>query len=205
MTQRPARGEAGAPENRARRWYAPTVLGLLAAGGVAFLAASRQWVDATVASDGLPSDTIEITGSQALPLVSALALVVVTAALAVLATGGRVRRGVGVITVLAAAGGLWVVVTGDSSIDRAFADAVEQSPAFTGGDVPPSSQSVLWPIVAAAAFAIATALGALTVVVGHRWSAMSRRYEAPTGAAPTRPTTEADIWKALDEGRDPTE
>ncbi len=204
-TGQPVVAEAAAGEKRARRWYAPTVLGLLAAGGLAFLASSRQWVSATVASDGLPSDTIEITGSQALPLVGALALVVVTAALAVLATGGRVRRGVGVITVLAAAGGLWVVVTGGGSIDSAFADAVEQSPAFTGGDVPASSQSVLWPTVAAAAFAVATALGVLTVAVGHRWSAMSRRYEAPTGAAPTRPTTEADIWKALDEGRDPTE
>lgn len=189
----------------ARRWYAPTVLGLLAAGGVAFLASSRQWVNATVASDGLPSDTIEITGSQALPLVGALALVVVTAALAVLATGGRIRRGVGLITVLAAATGLWVVITGGGSVDSAFADAVEQSPAFTGGDVPPSSQSVLWPIVAGVAFAIATALGLLTVAVGHRWSAMSRRYEAPSGSAPALPRTEADIWKALDEGRDPTE
>ncbi|MGJ9423244.1 Trp biosynthesis-associated membrane protein [Aeromicrobium sp. CF3.5] len=198
-------GDATTDENRARRWYAPTVLGLLAAGGMAFLASSRQWANATVASDGLPSDTIEITGSQALPLMGALALVVVTAALAVLATGGRMRRGVGIITVLAAAGGLWVVITGGGSIDRAFADAVEQSPAFTGGDVPPFSQSVLWPVVAAAAFAIAVALGVVTVAMGHRWSAMSRRYEAPTGAAPTRPKTEADIWKALDEGRDPTE
>lgn len=199
------RGEPTANEGRARRWYAPTVLGLLAAGGAAFLAASRQWVGATVASDGLPSDTIEVTGSQAIPLVGALALVVVTAALAVLATGGRIRRGVGVITVLAAATGLWVVVTGGGAVDRAFADAVEQSPAFTGGDVPPSSQSLLWPIVAGVAFTIATALGVLTVAVGHRWSAMSRRYEAPAGTAPTQPKTEADIWKALDEGRDPTE
>lgn len=198
-------GEDGTQEKRARRWYAPTVLGLLAMGGLAFLSSSRQWVSATVASDGLPSDSVEITGSQALPLVGALALVVVTAALAVLATGGRVRRAVGAITVLAAVTGLWVVVTGGGSIDSAFADAVEQSPAFTGGEVPPSSQSVLWPVVAGVAFAIATVLGLLTVAVGHRWSAMSRRYEAPSGAAPARPRTEADIWKALDEGRDPTE
>lgn len=189
----------------ARRLYAPTVLGLLAAGGLAFLAVSRQWVSATVASDGLPSDTIEVSGSQALPLVGALALVVVTAALAVLATSGRIRRGVGVITVLAAAGALWVVVTGGDSVDRAFADAVEQSPAFTGGDVPDSSRSVLWPVVAAVALTVAAALGALTVAVGHRWSAMSRRYEPPAAGAPSLPKTEADIWKALDEGRDPTE
>jgi uncharacterized membrane protein (TIGR02234 family) len=190
---------------RARRWYVPTVLGLLATGGIAFFSASRQWVGATVASDGLPSEEVALTGADAVPLVSALALVVVTAALAVLATGGRLRRVVGVIAVLAALAGLVTVLTSGGAIDRAFAGAVAESPAFTGGTAPASDRSVLWPVVAAVAFAIATALGALTVLVGHRWPTMSRRYESPTTAAPTAPRTEAEIWKALDEGRDPTE
>ncbi len=190
---------------RARRWYVPTVLGMLASGGIAFFAASRQWVGATVASDGLPSDQIALSGTDAVPLVSALALVVVTAALAVLATGGRLRRLVGVVAVVAAVAGLWVVVTSGGAIDRAFGDAVAESPAFTGGTDPASDRSVLWPAVAAVAFAVSTALGVLTAVVGHRWPTMGRRYESPAAAAPTAPRTEAEIWKALDEGRDPTE
>lgn len=190
---------------RARRAYVPTVLGLLALGGVAFFAASRQWVGATVASDGLPSDQIALTGADTVPLVSALALVVVTAALAVLATGGRLRRTVGVVAVVAAVGGLWVVLTSGAPIDRAFADAVAESPAFTGGTDPASDRSVLWPVVAGVALAAAAALGGLTAAIGHRWPTMSRRYESPGAAAPTAPRTEAEIWKALDEGRDPTE
>ena len=44
------------------------------------------------------------------------------------------------------------------------------------------------------------------------WPEMSTRYDAPTGrsganepgSADDRPRTDAELWKALDEGRDPT-
>lgn len=188
-----------------RRWYAPAVLTLLAAGGIAFFASSRVWARGTVAATGLPSDSVAVSGSDAHPLVSALAVVVVAASLAVLATGGRARRVVGVITMLAALGGAWVVVTGGDAVDRAFSDAVAESPAFTGGNEPDNVVGALWPVVAVVAFVVAAAIGMLTTVLAGRWSTMGRRYERPGRAAPVTPETEADIWKALDEGRDPTE
>lgn len=189
----------------ARRLYAPTVLALLGAGGLAFFAASRVWARGTVTATGLPSDAVSVTGSAAHPLLGALAIVVVTAALAVLATGSRTRRAVGLVTVIAALGALWVVVTGGDRVERAFTDAVAQSPAFTGGNEPDSNAGALWPTVTAIAFVVAAALGALTVAMGQRWSTMSRRYEIPRKSAPVAPQTEADIWKALDEGHDPTQ
>jgi uncharacterized membrane protein (TIGR02234 family) len=190
---------------RLRRIYAPVVLLLLAAGGLAFLAASRTWAGGVVRAEGLPSDTVSVTGSDAHPAVGALAVVVVAAALAVLATGGRTRRAVGVVTVVAALAALWVVLTGHSAVDSAFLDAVRQSPAYTGQDVPDDAARVGWPALSVAAFAVALALGALTTAVGQRWPTMGGRYERPARHAPTAPQTEADIWKALDEGRDPTE
>ena len=108
-----------------RRLYAPVVLGTLAAGGLAFFSASRTWAHVRIATDGLPSDSVDVTGTDAQPLVSALAIVVVTAALAVLASSPRVRRVVGVFTVLVAIAGAAIVLLGASSLDDAVGRAVE--------------------------------------------------------------------------------
>ncbi len=85
-----------------RRLYAPVVLGTLAAGGLAFFALGRTWASSNVVADGLSTDTVSATGSDAHPLASALALVIVASALAILAASKRIRRAVGVLTVLVA-------------------------------------------------------------------------------------------------------
>lgn len=188
-----------------RRVYAPVVLGVLAAGGLAFLALGRTWARAQVASEGLPGDVVTVSGSDAHPLASALAVVVVTGAIAVLATGGRVRRGVGVLIASSSIGAIVAIAAGGSALDSTLKDAVAASPAFTGaGSVARSSTA--WDLAAYAALAIAAVLGASVVALAPRWPTMSGRYEAPSAtAAPAAPETEAEIWKALDEGRDPTE
>ena len=188
-----------------RRLYAPVVLGTLAAGGLAFFAASRTWAHVRIATDGLPSDSVDVTGADAQPLVSALALVVVTAALAVLAASPRVRRVVGVFTVLVAAAGAVIVLLGGSSLDNAVDHAVKASPAYTGtGDHDFTTSA--WKYVAALAFMIAAVLGGITAKLGASWPTMSSRYDAPAARpAVTAPQSDAEMWKALDEGRDPTQ
>ncbi len=199
MTEHPA----GAPrrERRAARLYAPVVLTLLACGGIAFFAASRAWVEATVRAEGLPPDPVTVTGTDAQPLVPALALVVVTGALAVLAASVRVRWLVGVLLVVVGLGAAVLVATGGSSIDAALDGAVRDSTAFTGDNVPDGSRSVLWPAVAIGAFVVTAVLGVLVIRMAGTWPTMGRRYESPAGQA----ETEDDLWSALDEGRDPTE
>jgi uncharacterized membrane protein (TIGR02234 family) len=187
-----------------RRLYVPVVLVLLAAGGVAFFAASRPWIEATVRAKGLPSDHVSVSGTDALPLVPALALVVVTGALAVLAASGRVRWVVGVMLVLVGIGAALLVATGGSALDDALRDAVRTSSAFTGGNAPDGSRVVVWPVVAGLAFVLAAGLGVLVVRLAGTWPTMGSRYESPTGSV-DRPRTEAELWAALDEGRDPTE
>ena len=80
-----------------------------------------------------------------------------------------------------------------------------ESTAFTGTNAPAETQVIWWPVLTSLALLVAAGLGGLTARAGHRWPTMGRRYEAPVAAAPQAPTTDADIWKALDEGRDPTE
>jgi len=188
-----------------RRLYVPVVLGTLAAGGLAFFTASRTWAHARVAAEGLPPDTVKVSGSDAQPIVTALALVAVTAALAVLASSPRLRRVVGVFTVVIALVGIVVVVTGGSSVDDALTKAVKASPAFTGSNTP-TTHHTIWLALTVTAFVLLAALGVLTARFGPAWPTMGSRYDAPrVRAAPMAPQTDADMWKALDEGRDPTQ
>jgi len=188
-----------------RRLYGPVVLGTLAAGGVAFFAASRTWAYASVTAQGLPSDRIEVTGSAAQPSVSALALVTVTSALAVLASSQRVRRVVGLFTVAVALGGFVLVVIGGSSRDDAFGRALKASPAFTGANEV-SAHHTVWAATAAISFALVAVCGSLTARFGSSWPTMGSQYDAPqprSHQAPVR--TDAEIWKAFDDGHDPTQ
>lgn len=188
-----------------RRLYAPVVLGTLATGGLAFFAASRTWAHVRVATDGLPSDSVDVTGADAQPLVSALALVVVTAALAVLAASPRVRRVVGAFLVAIALTAAVVVLFGGSSLDDAVDRAVKDSPAYAGSGDHDFTTSV-WKYVTAFAFVLAAFLGGVTAKLGARWPTMSSRYDAPAARpAVAAPQSDAEMWKALDEGRDPTQ
>lgn len=188
-----------------RRLYAPVVLGTLAAGGLAFFAASRTWAHVRIATDGLPSDSVDVTGAEAQPLASACAIVVVTAALAVLAASPRVRRVVGGFTVLVALAAGVVVLLGSSSLDGAVDRAVEASPAYTGTGGRDFSTSI-WKYVTVLGFVLAALLGGVTARLGATWPTMSSRYDAPAARpAVSDPQSDAEMWKALDEGRDPTQ
>ncbi|MEJ7633425.1 Trp biosynthesis-associated membrane protein [Aeromicrobium sp.] len=188
-----------------RRLYGPVVLGTLAAGGLAFFAASRSWAEVRIATDGLPSDSVSVTGADAQPLVPALAIVIVTAALAVLASSPRVRRVVGAFTILVAIAGAAVVVLDSSSLGDAVGRAVEESPAYTGTGSQDFSVSI-WKYVTTLGFVVAALLGGVTARLGGVWPTMGSRYESPAGRpAVTAPQSDAEMWKALDEGRDPTQ
>ncbi len=187
-----------------RRLYAPVVLTLLACGGLAFLAASRTWVEATVQAEGVPPDTVTVSGTDAQPLVPALALVVVTGSLAVLAASVRVRWVVGVLIFMVGLGAAVLIATGGPAVDGALDDAVQRSTAFTGENAPDGRHVVIWPVLAGAVFVLAGLLGLVVVRLAGTWPTMGSRYESPTGKADDA-RTEDDIWTALDEGRDPTE
>ena len=190
-----------------RRWFAPTVVGTLALGGLMFLGASRTWVSAAVRAEGLPTDEVAVTGADGLPVVAAMALVVAAGGLAVLSTRGRLRQVVGCVIVAASLLILVFVLTGAAQLESAFDDAVRQSAAFTGGDIPEPDGSA-WRWIVGACAVLTSALGALAVASSAQWPTMSGRYDRP--GAVEEPTVDPDeasgseLWKALDDGRDPT-
>ena len=167
------------------------------------LAATQSWAEVRVSTPGVPAETVAVTGSQVAPLTAALALVVLAASAAILPTGGWLRRSVG--AVMAAAGLVAAVVaaTADAAVRSALAEAVASSPASLGGGAGTGGADVSWwRWLAVAAALLAAAVGAATARRGAAWAGMGRRYDSPS--APPGPAAQADPWRALDAGQDPT-
>jgi uncharacterized membrane protein (TIGR02234 family) len=67
-----------------------------------------------------------------------------------------------------------------------------------------------WPVLSAVAGLLIVLAGLAVAVRGGSWSAMSARYESPTGrrvedAAQQRARADASLWSALERGEDPTD
>jgi hypothetical protein len=177
------------------------VLGLLAAGALALFAVTRVWASATVRTPGLPTDQVSVSGVDAAPILAGLAVVIVAAALGVVAAGGWLRQLIGLLiaTVAGFAALRALTINADGgALDRALKD----SPAYLGG-VNPSVNGAAWPWLATFAFVTACVLGAVVALRGRSWPRMSARYEreVPTTA---ESSDEADLWRAQDQGQDPT-
>ena len=191
---RPGRGRAGGSFGR-------TVLTGLAAAGLAAVAATSVWAVQDTTGPARPVGApLELAGSDLVPLAVPLTLVALASWGAVLVLRRRGRRVVAVVGAVAALTAAVVTVRRVLGAD----------------DVDPTA----WPWVTAAA---ATVTGLTLVrawVAAPGWPEMSSRYDrqgagAAAGPAPQQseqaqqaqhagPPGAADLWRALDEGRDPT-
>lgn len=140
------------------------------------------------------------------PAAGAIALVVLACWGVVLVTRGRVRRAVAALGVVASLGVLVVVVTGwSSAVTGLRADLTEVG---TVGAV----DHTVWLWLAGLGALASLAATVLAVRWAPGWPEMGSRYDAPTaggGAAAADLVDPADrssldLWKAMDEGRDPT-
>jgi hypothetical protein len=170
---------------------------------MALFAVTRVWASANVRTPGLPVDRVSVSGVDAAPILAGLAVVIVAAALGVVAAGGWLRQLVGLL-IAAVAGFAAVRALTLDAAGTTLSRAVTDSPAYIGGvKLNPLVESAAWPWLAALAFAIACGLGVVVALRGRAWPRMSARYEREKPAA-TGPTDEADLWRAQDEGQDPT-
>jgi uncharacterized membrane protein (TIGR02234 family) len=199
-----------------------TLVGLVG-GLLAVLAASRPWATVNASAAGMPASEVSVSGSSALPWVTALALVVCASWLGVLATSGPARRVIGVLSLLAALGVLAGALSGDGAVREAVAAAVDASPTAarnSAGPLADAAARTFWPLLVALGGLLAAGAAAEVARRGHQLPSLGRRYQSPVsptaqtartertaGTADTTqpaPTEPADWWQALDEGRDPT-
>jgi hypothetical protein len=157
------------------------VVACAAGAGLALLAAGRTWAHVTVVRPApLPPLYQAKTGIALLPWLSALGLVALAGAGALLATRGLVRAVVGVLLMLSGLG------LAGGALARLVAGA---SPG--------------WPLLTALGGLVVAGSGVLAVARGRDWPGMGARYDRPAHTSGA-PRSEAQIWDALDRGEDPT-
>lgn len=190
-----------------RQMYARTlVLGLISAGAVA-VGVSKPWVTATATVTGLPVISASVDGTDVAPLAGALGFVLLAGLGAVVATRGRLRRGLGLLIVVAAAVVLAAAIhPGDTQ------RGIEQALSAKGWSGGPYRTGVGWWRVLTGVGGCGCLLaGALVARFGASWASMGARYDAPgstsataAGDLPAAPT-ETDLWRSIDSGHDPTQ
>jgi uncharacterized membrane protein (TIGR02234 family) len=187
------------PAAEGRRWFGPAVLVGLAGTGLGALAGSKPWGS----PDGQAGSTlVDKTGGH-VPLAAALGLVGMAAWGVLLVTRGWVRRVVAGLGAVTAAGLVVTAVVGRSSaLDSARNATVDL------GRTPTGAHTTAWWYVGLVAAVLALAAAALAVRHVSSWPEMGSRYDAPTARTevddPAR-MEEVDLWRAIDQGRDPTD
>lgn len=195
------------PGSGLRRELGLAVLLCLLGSCLVLVAAANSWVVLPLAGGALlPDSTLPIAGSELVPGVRALALVGLAGVVALLATRRAGRVLVGGLLALCGLGVVVSVVRLRTRLDEAVmasAPARETAAAVLDG----GAEATGWLAVCVVGGLVLLAAGALTVVRGPRWAALSRRYDAPAATTAPEPSAEAGeraVWEALDRGEDPT-
>lgn len=180
------------------RWFGPAVLVGLSGAALAAVAGSREWATSVGDAAGLRVEA-SVSGADSQPLVASLALVALASWGVLLVVRGRLRRVVAAVGLAAAVGSLVSVAAGFDGVQRDALDA-----AVARGATGDTFATTLTGWYYAAGVGALLAAGGLAVAVlrAPGWPAMGSRYDAPAARA-SAPTDE-DMWRALDEGHDPT-
>jgi uncharacterized membrane protein (TIGR02234 family) len=191
------------PSQGRRRTFGPVVLLGLAAGTLTAVAGEKPAVSTSGKAATAVSSRL-VSFDAHLPLVTALGLVVLACWGVVLVTRGRVRRFVAALGTVAALGALAAAIAAYSQVPAQFRDEL----ALVGVRDADLSHSV-WYWIAVLGALLSVVAGALAVAWAPSWPEMGTKYDAPgsapaPAAVPPEEQSSLDLWKAMDEGRDPT-
>ena len=177
----------------------------LASGTLCAVAGTRAAVSVDADTDAVALVTAGTSSGDALtmPLVTSLALVALAAWGVVLVTRRRARRGAAGLALLASLGTLAAAAVAQGSLRGTVADSLAQVGASGGASL------TGWYVAALLGAVVMSASAVIAVRHVPSWPEMGQRYDAPagSGAAPATVRTDSslELWKAMDEGHDPTE
>jgi uncharacterized membrane protein (TIGR02234 family) len=184
-----------------RRSFGPVVLPGLGSAALAAWAGRHDWAQPSGSNNGpnqIGETVVAASADATQPLVTSLSLVVLAAWGVLLVTRGRARRVVSVLLAVAAASlavaAVWSWASAESNLDDLLAD----------NDVRSAAARTVWSWIGVVASLVAAATAALAVRLVPTWPEMGSRYDAPGAAPRPEDRTSIDLWRALDEGRDPT-
>jgi len=184
-------------ERSPRGRFGPTVAAGLAAAALTSVASAKPWFRLDLPARLAVGPESGRQGDM--PLALALSLVVLAGWGALLVSRGRFRRVCASIALLAAIGVVICVAVAPTVIP----DSLRTS---AGAAASTGASPTGWYVTAAVSGVIS--LGVLLVAwrSAPHWPTMSSRYDAPTHATSAAAASEpTQLWKALDEGVDPTD
>ena len=176
------------------------LVGVLAAA-LAAVASSKRWAELGSTDARLVATWIGSSGE--LPIASALSLAALASWGALLVSRGQWRRWIAVLGLVIALGSLATAIVGYTrapsdlrhAAENSLGNALSSSPGLTGW---------YWAAVAADVIVVLALL--VAVRDAPAWPTMSSRYDSPaTAREPTEMRSSLDVWKALDQGADPTD
>ena len=186
-----------------RRTFGPVVLLGLASAALGAVAGDKPAADAG-GKGAVAARSGFVTYDAHMPVVTALCLVVLACWGVVLVTRGRVRRAVAVLGALASAAAVVAAVASYASVPDQLRDELGQV-GVAGAEIGHTG----WYWLAVGACLVSALACVLAVLWAPGWPEMGSRYDAPGAPAPepvSSPEEQSslDLWKAMDEGRDPT-
>ena len=194
---------------RFARGRMPAVLFVLLMGALALIASTQTWY--FVELHDVIEHPLEVSGTDALPVLAPLALAAMAAA-AVLAIVGRVMRIVfGALTVVI--GGLLAGLAAPLAFATpitAVASSVTEATFITGDAsivaLVATITPTVWPVLTLIAGAIIAVFGVFVLISSGQWQSASRRFSTSdaSGAANAGPVDAIDGWDGLSRGIDPT-
>jgi uncharacterized membrane protein (TIGR02234 family) len=181
--------------------FAPVVLAGLISAVLLAVTSAKDWVELDLSAGARVGFTDQDLRADS-PLALSLSLVVLAAWGVVLVSRRRARMVVLVLAVLADLGVLACVLRAPGTLP----DQIRTN--LSLGHAGSATTTTAYWLALVAGIVCLVALGAGVRLV-PRWPEMSSRYDAPeAGTAadvPAEDLADREFWKALDEGRDPTE
>lgn len=182
--------------------FAPTVALGVAAAALTAVATTRDWLTVHVGAGLVPQDVLAGL-REASPLGSALSLVVLAAWGTILVSRRRTRRVTALVAAVAALALGVVIVTWLSGAADSARDTLR-----LGGVNQPDVGLNPWVWLALLGTIGSVALGLAAYLSAPGWPEMGSRYDAPGTRPAHSEQTDLDapleVWRAIDEGRDPT-
>ena len=193
---------ASEPKPRSKGLLWIVVLLVLAGAGALWAASALTWASQPFQTPLGSTANSGGTGAELRPELGPMALAGLAAVAAVLATGGLLRRLMGLLIALA---GALLGYRGYQTLAGGWFDYVREHAPRGGHPVGELSTQPAGPLLMLLGASLLVIAGVLTVLRAGRMPAMGAKYAAP-GTAKERPSHDADrqLWNELDAGRDPT-
>lgn len=184
-----------------------TVLILLLGGVLALIGSTQTWVTA-VGFEAAHIDSVQLSGQEASPVITAMALVTVAAGAALSIARRMGRWLIGIVAVLAAVAMAWASIDVVVNPLRAVAQKIAETTGTTAtAEITPNIEVTVLPWLTVIGALIGAVGGLMTLTAGRRWPVgKTKKYDVGTQQRhdPDGPLDEIDTWDELSRGEDPT-